>query len=84
MEPLKFTHASSPSSEELDSLEFRKVVCRGVFDEKKSIYVGPRTRSISGVTAKGYYVITPLVPIPNDTDRYWRRASAIIALWMNV
>ncbi|KAF7822221.1 surfeit locus protein 1 [Senna tora] len=67
MEPLKFSSAS-PSSEELDSLEFRKVLCKGVFDEKNSIYVGPRSRSISGVTENGYYLITPLMPVPNCPD----------------
>jgi len=68
MEPLKFSGAY-PSSEELDSLEFRKVVCKGVFDDKKSIYVGPRSRSISGVTENGYYVITPLMPVHDHPDR---------------
>ncbi|XP_058722542.1 surfeit locus protein 1-like isoform X2 [Vicia villosa] len=67
MEPLKFSGAY-PSSEELDSLEFRKVVCKGVFDDKKSIYVGPRSRSISGVTENGYFVITPLMPVHNYPD----------------
>ncbi|XP_061362652.1 surfeit locus protein 1 [Gastrolobium bilobum] len=67
MEPLKFSSAYS-SSEELDSLEFRKVVCKGVFDDKKSIYVGPRSRSISGVTENGYYLITPLMPVHSHPD----------------
>lgn len=69
MEPLNCNSLFQPS-EELDSLEFRKVTCRGGFDENKSIYVGPRSRSISGVTENGHYVITPLLPIPNDPDRY--------------
>ena len=68
MEPLKFSSAS-PSTEGLDSLEFRKVSCKGVYDEKKSIFVGPRSRSISGVTENGYYLITPLLPLPNYPDR---------------
>lgn len=67
MEPLKCNNVA-PSSEILDSLEFRKVQCKGVFDEKRSIYVGPRSRSISGVTENGYYVITPLLPIPGDPE----------------
>nr|ACU18859.1 unknown [Glycine max] len=67
MEPLKFSSAYS-SDEELDSLEFRKVVCKGYFDDKKSVYVGPRSRSISGVTENGYYIITPLMPVPNCPD----------------
>lgn len=67
MEPLNCNTLLEPN-EELDSLEFRKVICRGVFDENKSIFVGPRSRSISGLTENGYYVITPLLPIPNDQD----------------
>ncbi|KAL5751191.1 hypothetical protein ACOSP7_025794 [Xanthoceras sorbifolium] len=67
MEPLKF-NVISPATENSESLEFRRVVCKGVFDEKRSIFVGPRSRSISGVTENGYYVITPLMPIPNNPD----------------
>lgn len=69
-EPVKWNDASLSSSfnEKIDSLEFRRVLCKGVFDEKRSIFVGPRSRSISGVTENGYYLITPLVPIPNDPD----------------
>ncbi|KAF3437816.1 hypothetical protein FNV43_RR20572 [Rhamnella rubrinervis] len=67
MEPLKLNNLFQ-SSKELDSLEFRKLLCKGVFDEEKSVYVGPRSRSISGVTENGYYVITPLMPIPNDPE----------------
>ncbi|XP_076915038.1 surfeit locus protein 1-like [Bidens hawaiensis] len=67
MEPINRSHIT-PSSENLDSLEFRRVVCKGVFDESKSIYVGPRSRSISGVTENGYYLITPLMPLPNSPE----------------
>ncbi|KAM6592406.1 hypothetical protein CsatA_000109 [Cannabis sativa] len=67
LEPLKWNSVFQPN-EGLDSLEFRKVVCKGHFDEEKSIYIGPRSRSISGVTENGYYVITPLLPIPNCPD----------------
>ncbi|KAL3529118.1 hypothetical protein ACH5RR_008440 [Cinchona calisaya] len=67
MEPLKCDKIEI-SSGNLDSLEFRKVKCKGVFDEKKSIYVGPRSRSISGVTENGYYLITPLLPIPGNPE----------------
>lgn len=49
-------------SNKMDSLEFRRIVCEGNFDEKKSVFVGPRSRSISGVTENGYFVITPLIP----------------------
>ncbi|KAK4362063.1 hypothetical protein RND71_017304 [Anisodus tanguticus] len=65
MDPLNCNEVS-PSSENVDSLEFCRVLCRGVFDEKKSIFIGPRSRSISGVTENGYYVITPLMPLAND------------------
>ncbi|KAG5536544.1 hypothetical protein RHGRI_024088 [Rhododendron griersonianum] len=57
----------APSSDNLDALEFRRVLCKGLFDEK-SIYVGPRSRSISGVTENGYYIITPLTPIPSNPE----------------
>ncbi|XP_062118050.1 surfeit locus protein 1 [Humulus lupulus] len=67
LEPLRWNSVFQPS-EGLDSLEFRKVICRGQFDEERSIYIGPRSRSISGVTENGYYVITPLLPIPNCPD----------------
>lgn len=68
MEPLKCNDATH-SSEDLKNLEFRKVLCRGVFDEEKSVYVGPRSRSISGVTENGYYIITPLEPVSDDPER---------------
>ncbi|KAJ0264340.1 Surfeit locus protein 1 [Hirschfeldia incana] len=67
MEPMKL-NAEHPPDKNLDALEFRRVSCKGVFDEQKSIYLGPRSRSISGVTENGYYVITPLLPIPGDLD----------------
>jgi surfeit locus 1 family protein len=67
MEPIKVNNIDF-SSEKLDSLEFRKVVFKGTFDEKKSIYIGPRSRSISGVTENGYYIITPLMPSPGNPD----------------
>ncbi|CAN4088723.1 unnamed protein product [Withania somnifera] len=86
-------NAVSPSSESVNSLEFCRVRCRGVFDEKKSIFIGPRSRSISGVTENGYYVITPLMPLANDAKsvqapilvnrgwvpRNWREKSLEVA-----
>lgn len=69
MDPLRL-NITSPLTEDLKSLEFRRVICQGVFDEQRSIYVGPRSRSISGVTENGYYVITPLIPIPNNPQRF--------------
>nr|GMD12009.1 surfeit locus protein 1 [Ipomoea batatas] len=67
MEPLKCNDATH-SSEDLNNLEFRKVLCRGVFNEEKSVYVGPRSRSISGVTENGYYIISPLEPVSDDPE----------------
>ncbi|KAL6545930.1 hypothetical protein OROGR_009804 [Orobanche gracilis] len=67
MKPLKGNDAVSFSGS-LDSLDFRKVHCKGFLDEKKSVYIGPRSRSISGVTENGYYIITPLIPIPADPE----------------
>ncbi|TQD90742.1 hypothetical protein C1H46_023674 [Malus baccata] len=67
LEPLNLNNAS-PSSQKLDQLEFRRVKCKGFFDEKRSIYVGPRSRSISGVTENGYYIITPLIPVPDKDE----------------
>ncbi|RZC54703.1 hypothetical protein C5167_013559 [Papaver somniferum] len=61
--------SSSSSSGDSGSLEFRRVMCEGIFDESKSVYIGPRSRSISGVTENGYYVITPLVPNSSDPKR---------------
>ncbi|XVF61613.1 hypothetical protein PTKIN_Ptkin08bG0144600 [Pterospermum kingtungense] len=67
MEPLKL-NGMPPLSENLETLEFRLVVCKGAFDEGRSIFVGPRSRSISGVTENGYYLITPLMPITDDAE----------------
>ncbi|EOA40600.1 hypothetical protein CARUB_v10009331mg [Capsella rubella] len=49
----------------VDELGFQRVVCKGVFDVQRSIYVGPKPRSNSKDLEKGFYVITPLLPIPN-------------------
>lgn len=68
MEPLK-CNKIAPTSGNLDSLEFRRVQCKGVFDEEKAIYVGPRSRSISGVTENGYYLVTPLKPVPENPEK---------------
>ncbi|KAI3928461.1 hypothetical protein MKW98_024062 [Papaver atlanticum] len=66
-DPVMWNNISSSSSGgDSGSLEFRRVMYEGIFDESKSIYVGPRSRSISGVTENGYYVITPLVPNSSD------------------
>ncbi|XP_030455472.1 surfeit locus protein 1 isoform X1 [Syzygium oleosum] len=67
MEPMKLKDVS-PSNKDLQSLEFRRVFGKGVFDDKRSIFVGPRSRSISGVTENGYYLITPLMQISDDPE----------------
>ncbi|PIA44166.1 hypothetical protein AQUCO_01700051v1 [Aquilegia coerulea] len=70
LEPLDLTSISSSLNEEPGPLEFRRVLlCEGVFNDSNSIYVGPRSRSISGVTENGYYVITPLMPVPDNPAR---------------
>ncbi|AEE76023.1 Surfeit locus protein 1 [Arabidopsis thaliana] len=67
MEPIKL-NIDHPLDKNLNALEFRRVSCKGVFDEQRSIYLGPRSRSISGITENGFFVITPLMPIPGDLD----------------
>ncbi|GAB2225420.1 hypothetical protein Droror1_Dr00006214 [Drosera rotundifolia] len=64
LDPIRLTSASNSGSS--DDLEFRRIVCRGLLDEKRSIFVGPRSRSISGVTTNGYYIITPIMPVSGD------------------
>ncbi|KAI3928459.1 hypothetical protein MKW98_024060 [Papaver atlanticum] len=72
LDPVVWNNISSSSSrEDSGSLELRRVMYEGIFDESKSIYVGPRSRSISGVTENGYYDITPLVPNSSDLRRGW-------------
>lgn len=68
MEPLEWNELSS-SNYNWNTLEFRKIICEGDFDESKSVYIGPRSRSISGVTENGFYVITPLVPRRTEPGR---------------
>ncbi|ONK76180.1 uncharacterized protein A4U43_C03F24770 [Asparagus officinalis] len=68
MEPIVWNKEYTSSKYNSDSLEFRRVFCEGYFDEGKSIYVGPRSRSISGVTENGYYIITPLIPKTYDDN----------------
>lgn len=63
MEPVAWNETVSAAAlRDPSELEFRKIVCEGDFDEEKSVFIGPRSRSISGVTENGYYVITPLKP----------------------
>ena len=70
MEPVAWNEATSSAAlRDRDALEFRKIVCEGDFDEEKSVFVGPRSRSISGVTENGYYVITPLIPRLTEPSR---------------
>lgn len=70
MEPVVWNEAASSAAlRDPAALEFRKIVCEGDFDEEKSVFVGPRSRSISGVTENGYYVITPLIPRSTESGR---------------
>ncbi|CAM0871695.1 unnamed protein product [Alopecurus aequalis] len=63
MEPVAWNETvSSAALRDPAELEFRKIVCEGDFDEEKSVFIGPRSRSISGLPENGYYVITPLKP----------------------
>ncbi|KAL1208971.1 Surfeit locus protein 1-like [Cardamine amara subsp. amara] len=63
MEPMELNKTKN-----VDRLGFRRVVCKGIFDKKKSIYVGPKPRSMSKGSENGFYVITPLFPIPNEPN----------------
>lgn len=61
MEPV--TCAELPFfSNSMDSLDFRRIVWDGDFDEKKSIFMGPYSGTISGTTVTRYSVITPFIP----------------------
>ncbi|XP_024006329.1 surfeit locus protein 1-like isoform X2 [Eutrema salsugineum] len=64
MEPMKLMTAVK----NVDRIGFRRVVCKGVFDKQRSIYVGPKPRSMSKGSESGFYVITPLLPIPNEPN----------------
>lgn len=74
MEPIAWNQmAPSDLSAGVDPAtpEFRRIVCEGDFDEERSVFVGPRSRSISGVTENGYYVVTPLIPRPSEHGSSW-------------
>ncbi|CAN8321100.1 unnamed protein product [Cochlearia groenlandica] len=64
MEPLELMN----TKKNVDKLGFRRVVCKGIFDKEKSIYVGPKPRSISKGSENGFYLVTPLMPIPNESN----------------
>ncbi|VVB00890.1 unnamed protein product [Arabis nemorensis] len=65
MEPMKLMN----TKKNVDKLGFRRVVCKGIFDKKISIYVGPKPRrSMENYYEKGFYVITPLLPILNEPN----------------
>ncbi|VFQ66755.1 unnamed protein product [Cuscuta campestris] len=81
MDPLK-SNELSLSSEDLNGLELRKVLCRGAFDEMKSVYVGPCSRSISGVIENGYCVITPLLPVSDDPKDSTRSPILVNRGWV--
>lgn len=54
--------------ENVDNLGFQRVVCKGVYDKQRSIYVGPKPRSMAQGSEIGFYVITPLLPIPKEPN----------------
>lgn len=51
----------------LQSLEYKRVQCEGVYAEVKSIFLGPRGRTNHGVTERGYYLVTPLLPVQEES-----------------
>lgn len=51
----------------IQHLEYKRVQCQGVFQEEKSIFLGPRGRTNHGVTERGYFLITPLL-VPAEGD----------------
>ena len=51
----------SLNEEPLGDLEYRQEDAVGRFEKARSIFIGPRTRSVYGVTEKGFQVITPFV-----------------------
>ncbi|XP_002993388.2 surfeit locus protein 1 [Selaginella moellendorffii] len=53
---------TSSSSNGESALEYRRVVCDGVYDEEKSIFIGPRMKQLFGSSQRGYYLVTPLLP----------------------
>lgn len=57
---------SQQPSEELDTLsanlEYRKVSCEGTLDLSKACFIGPRVKSVCGLTKNGYLMIVPLLP----------------------
>lgn len=69
-------HVDSKKDNDLDairkdviqSLEYKRVQCQGVFAEEKSIFLGPRGRTNHGVTERGYFLITPLFPVEGDNS----------------
>ncbi|KAG2298394.1 hypothetical protein Bca52824_034866 [Brassica carinata] len=63
MEPRKLN-----TVENVDKLGFQRFVCKGVYDKQRSIYVGPKPRSIAQGSEIGFYVIKPLLPIPNEPN----------------
>ena len=68
-EALALTQAGGETSSTSDALQYRKVYCEGVFDESKSVFVGPRSRTLYGAAEKGYYIVTPLFCRSTSDDR---------------
>ena len=60
-------HLDKISNNSLQALEYKRVQCEGIYDEEKSIFLGPRGRTKHGVTERGYYLITPLTPVQENS-----------------
>lgn len=72
-DPIALEEALSIKSQNAESvsdvLQYRKVHCEGILDESRSLFVGPRSRTLYGAAEKGYYMITPLICKSKDDDR---------------
>ena len=55
------SNGQSSDKEPVADLAYRQVEAIGRFEKARSIFVGPRTRSVYGITEKGFQVITPFV-----------------------
>eukprot|EP00238_Polyblepharides_amylifera_P008121 CAMPEP_0196585052 /NCGR_PEP_ID=MMETSP1081-20130531/49389_1 /TAXON_ID=36882 /ORGANISM="Pyramimonas amylifera, Strain CCMP720" /LENGTH=276 /DNA_ID=CAMNT_0041906471 /DNA_START=303 /DNA_END=1133 /DNA_ORIENTATION=- len=60
--------------------EFQRVLCEGEVDISKTRFIGPRVKSVCGLTKKGYLMVSPLKPKdgspPALVNRGW-----VPALW---
>ncbi|KAH6783966.1 hypothetical protein C2S52_008925 [Perilla frutescens var. hirtella] len=64
METLNGNEIDPSLSESLETIEFRKVSCKGVFDESNSILVLENIPTPSDPFAYQYSLLTPFIPLP--------------------